>query len=301
MYNGIKPTSSCLGQSRSFGPMTSGRSNHWGPALGGAAIATLLIWTSIAVAGPSITSVSFAGTNANLRITISGRGFGLAPGVPCKSCTTPHLNIGGRIGCLEAYNIVSWTDNRIILSGFQGNPGGTVLVAVENPQNKSSDLRGATIPASLDIAPSPTIESVIFSDSGRNLHMTVKGSGFGVAPRGVPGDRDLPFFSFIDRPFSPFQWVAGYTSCGAINAVTLKYLSWSATRIVISGFGSEYGKGSAAYRHWTVAPDDRVAIAVANSGTSGLKMSYNIFNFGPQDPGVLSPLGAGTLWGGRLP
>jgi hypothetical protein len=250
-----------------------------------------LIWTSIAVAaGPRIASVTFTGTNADLTITISGSGFGQAPlGVPCKSCATPYLNIGGRIGCSDAYNIASWKDQKIILRGFQGNPGGNVIVAVENPQNRSLGVFAAMIPTSVVVASSPTIQSVVFSGSGRNLHLIIIGSGFGNTPPGVPGNQNSPFFAFIDHPFNlARQWVAGYTSCGGADAVTLKYASWSARRIVISGFGSNYGK-----ENWEVKPGDIVAIAIANSGTNGLKMSYNF--------AVYSPLGTGSLWVGPLP
>jgi hypothetical protein len=276
--------------------MLFGGSNHWRSALYGSAMVALLTWAGVAVAaGPRIASVTFGGTNAGLTLTISGSGFGSAPpGVPCKSCTTPFLNIGGRIGCSNAYDIASWTDGRIILSGLEGNPGGAVIISVKNPQNKLDSVTGTAIPQSTVITSPPKIDSVVFTGSGRNLHMTINGSGFGVKPPRVPGDEDLPFFSFIDLPFNATaQWGAGYTSCGINDAVTLVYQSWSPTRIVISGFGPEYGRGPRQFRKWTVSPDDVVAIFVANSATNGLKMSYNF--------SVFSPLGTGTVWGGRLP
>jgi hypothetical protein len=265
----------------------------------------LLTWAGVAAAaGATIASVAFTGTNADLAVTISGSGFGLAPPhVPCKSCATPYLNIGGRIGCSGAYNIDSWTSSRIILSGFQGSPGGDVIISVENPQNKTISVKPTTIPNSITITSPPKIDSVVFTGSGRNLKMTINGSGFGTAPRNVPGDLDVPFFAFVDLPFdmpgetgfTPGQWGAGYelSSCGWNNTVTLRYASWSPTRIAITGFGPKYGKGPRNSRHWTVSSGDFVAIAVANSGTGGLVLSYT-FN-------VLSPLGTGTLWGGLLP
>jgi hypothetical protein len=256
----------------------------------------VLTWTSIAVAaGPNIANVTFGGTNADLTATISGRGFGSAPpGVPCKSCTTQFLNISGRIGCEDAYNIASWTDNRIILSGLQGNPGGNVLISVENPQNKTISVTGIAIPNSITMIPRPKIESVAFTGSGRSLKMTIRGFGFGAAPHKVPGEEDLPFFSFVDLPFdATAEWVAGYASCGTSAAVTLDYASWSPTRIAISGFGPEYGRGPRQHHNWTVSSGDIISIAVANSATNGLKMNYSF--------AVFSPLGTGTLWGGRLP
>jgi hypothetical protein len=285
--------------------MTSGRPNHWRFALRGLAMVGLLTWAGVAAAaGATIASVAFTGTNADLTITISGSGFGLAPPhVPCKSCATPYLNIGGRIGCSGAYNIASWTPSRIILSGFQGSPGGDVIISVENPQNKTISVKPTAIPSSITITSSPKIDSVVFTGSGRNLKMTISGSGFGTAPRNVPGDLDVPFFAFVDLPFdagpwggaAPGQWGAGYesSSCGWSNSVTLRYASWSPTRIAISGFGPNYGRGPRNAHKWTVSPGDIVTIFVANSGTGGLALSYT-FN-------VLSPLGTGTLWGGLLP
>jgi hypothetical protein len=124
--------------------------------------------------------------------------------------------------------------------------------------------------------------------------MIINGVSFGKAPPNVSGDLDLPLFSFVDLPFdTKAQWVAGYTSCGTNAAVTLGYASWSPTKIAISGFGREYGRGPRKYHNWTVSSGDIVSIAVANSGTNGLKMNYSFL--------VFSPLGTGTLWGGRLP
>jgi hypothetical protein len=138
------------------------------------------------------------------------------------------------------------------------------------------------------------MKSVVFTGSGKTLKMTINGVGFGKAPPNAPGDLDLPFFSFVDLPFdTKAQWVAGYTSCGTNAAVTLRYASWTPTRIVISGFGPMYGTGKPQYHNWTVSSGDIVSIAVANSGTNGLKMNYSF--------AVFSPLGTGTLWGGRLP
>jgi hypothetical protein len=48
-----------------------------------------------------------------------------------------------------------------------------------------------------------------------------------------------------------------------------------------------------------VAPGDIVTIAVANSGTNGVKIGYNSF----VESNILfgSPLGTGAVWAGQLP
>jgi len=289
---------SCLRKWSSYvepaGPTLCARFSLWRSALCGLTMAALLASTSLAfAAGPKITSVTFAGSNASLTMTISGTGFGTLSGVPCTACSTPFLKIGGHIGCSVTYNIVSWNNSFIIITGLQGNPGGNAVISVTNPQNKSENVAGTSIPSSIRVTSPPKIQAVTFSGSGQNLHMTVTGSGFGLAPPQVPGETDLPNFAFVDQPFGTGGWLAGYGGCGALDAVTLDYLSWSDTRIVISGFGKRYGTGPRAYRKWTVAPGDIVEIAVAHSPLFGLEMGLNTQ--------IQSPDGTGGVWAGRLP
>jgi hypothetical protein len=264
-------------------------------------ITALLSLGEIAIAaGAKIASVTFQGTNAALGVTIFGSGFGFPPpGVPCTSCSTPFIQIGGRIGCFDSYNIVSWSQTTIVLSGLQANPNNTIVVTVTNPQNKTTGVLSTVTPSRIGLS-LPKIGSVSFAGSGKTLQMTITGSGFGTAPLGVPSEFILPFFSFIDQPFDSSQWQAGYSGCGNADSVALDYASWSNTKILISGFGTKYGRGPHGQRNWTVATGDIIAIAVANSGTDGLKIGYSytpskiIIPFG-------SPLGTGAVWGGQLP
>jgi hypothetical protein len=251
--------------------------------------------TAIA-AGAKIANVAFRGTNAALEVTIFGSGFGLPPsGVPCTSCSTPFIQIGGRIGCFDSYNILSWSQTTISLSGLQANPNNSIVVKVTNPQNKTVGILAAVTPNQIGLS-SPTIESVTFAGRGKNLKITITGSGFGRAPPGVPGESILPFLSFIDHPFDLTQWQAGYEGCGNGDAVALDYASWSNTKILISGFGRGYGREKT---NWTVAPGDIVTIAVANSGTDGVKIGYS---YNPNIGASFgSPLGTGAVWGGELP
>jgi hypothetical protein len=242
-------------------------------------------------ANPEITAVTFTGPNTDLHIVVSGTGFGTAPrGIPCTACSTPYLRIsdGRGYGC-QIFNIKSWTDSGIVVNRFQGNPGDKVLVVVTNPQSHLVGISGQfSVPKTI-ILRSPTIGSVSFAGGvGRNLEMTVLGSGFGASPPGLPFDGDLPFFSFTDKPFELEQWNAGYTTLKGGDSVSLNYALWLDNRIVIVGFGGEYGT-----HDWKVSPNDTVAIAVANTSTCGLNM--NAVN------PALGPTSIGAIWGGHLP
>jgi hypothetical protein len=239
-------------------------------------------------ANPTISGVIFTGKNIDLAVTISGTGFGTAPkGVPCTKCTTPYLKItdGRGYGC-QIFNVKSWTDTGIAFTGFQGNPGDSVLILVKNPQTNLVGIRGQiNIPAAITLA-SPAIKTVVFSgEIGRHLEMTIMGSGFGASPSGLPFNGNLAnLFSFIDKPFMPGEWQAGY----GIDAVTLTYGSWSNDRIVILGFVGSYGTS-----YWKVDPNDPVEIAVANSGTCGLGVNAIDQSLGPTF--------IGAVWLGHLP
>jgi hypothetical protein len=275
------------------------RANHRRLALFPLSITALLTSRSIVVAASAtITGVAFHGTNAALTVIISGSGFGSAPsGIPCKSCTTPYINIGGRIGCFDSYNIVSWTGSQIVLSGLEANPYNQILISVTNPQNKTVGVLSTAISPSIQLSASPKIATVAFTGSGRNLHMTITGSGFGAVPPGVPGERNLPSLLFTDLPLETPQWNAGYVGCDKTSLVTLDYASWSDTKIVISGFGGAYGKGPSSAHFWQVTPGDVVSITVANSAND-LKIGYS---FNTDYPLFASPLGTGTVWSGQLP
>jgi hypothetical protein len=203
--------------------------------------------------------------------------------------------MGGGIGCFDSYNIVSWKQTQIVLSGLQANRNIEIVVAVTNPQTRQVSALFTVTPNTIALT-RPTIRSVTFAGSGKNLHMTITGSGFGTAPPGVPGEVISPFLSFIDRPFDSGQWQAGYAGCGNTDFVALDYAIWSDTMIVISGFGRQYGRGPLGQHRWTVAPGDLATIAVANSGTGGLEIGYtsNPIKFG-------RPLGTGEFAIMQLP
>jgi hypothetical protein len=250
----------------------------------------LLICSNLALAAkPAITSVTFTGSNVDLQVVASGTGFGSAPpGVPCTKCGTPYLKVvDGRGDLCQVFNIISWSDTQVVFSGLLGAPGDPVLVFLTNPQNHLLGIsKSVNIPNTITLA-APIITSVSFAGSiGRNLQMTIAGSGFGASPPNLPFVGDLPFFAFVDRPFEATEWVAGYTQGIFRDTVTLKYGFWSDTKIKILGFGGSYGQHG-----FRISPGDPVEIFVANTDTCGLSM--NLFNMGPAT--------IAALWGGFLP
>jgi hypothetical protein len=258
----------------------------WGAALAGLYMLASLASANLALAGdPRIDTVIFTGTNADLAVAISGKGFGTLPG--CKKCAPPYLKItdGRGYGCQE-FNIASWTDTAILFNGFQGNPGDNVLVIVTNPQNHLVAIKGKIIiPRTIAFAP-PKIDSVSFRGAvGRDLKMTINGAGFGDSPHGFtfPFDGNLRFFSFVDTPFT-FGWGAG----NVVDAVTLKYESWSHNKIEIHGFGDLYG-----FNGWEVSRNDPVEVFVANSDTCGLAVNAK--------ENALGATSIAAVWVGHLP
>jgi hypothetical protein len=223
-------------------------------------------------ANPEINAVTFAGTNTDLQVTVSGNGFGTVPrGIPCDACSTPYFGIANSRGSVcQSLNIKSWTDSAIVVSHFQGNPGDNVLVAVTNPQNHLIGISGRSSVPKTITSSYPIIRSVSFSGAvGRNLQMMIVGSGFGASPPGLPFEGDLGFFNFNYKPFESAheQWSAGYIG----DSVTLKYGLWFDNKILILGFGGKYGTG-----HFKISPNATVQIEVANTTTCGLNM-YGIW------------------------
>jgi hypothetical protein len=247
-----------------------------------------LLYSHLALAAnPTISAVAITGNNTDLLVRIFGAGFGPAPhGVPCTRCSTPYLNIadGRGYGC-QLLNILSWSDKQIAFRGFEGNPGDSVLISVENAATHLRGLIGVTVPGTVNLA-TPIIRSVSFAGGiGRNMEITVTGFRFGASPPGLPFIGDLPFFSLMTLPFATAgHWQAGYT----YDSVFLKYGSWSPGRVVIVGFGGAYGTGG-----FVLHPDEPVSIAVANSGTCGLNMNATDDSLGPTS--------IGGVWAGHLP
>ncbi|MEM4067534.1 MAG: hypothetical protein QXV17_11835 [Candidatus Micrarchaeaceae archaeon] len=238
--------------------------------------------------GTYISSVQITGSAGDYIVTVSGSGFGnLNVSLPYYG-DLPYFRIGdsaqvghgewGYSGDANELNYVSWQNDQIVVSGFGGNPGDAIGIALWNPQTSAGATWGGNVPG----GPSnePVISSVQFSGSGENTSIVVSGNGFGNSPIAMPFTGDINYFGFGDfgnhSSAGSSKFSAGNSGWGVVgsDSVTLRYLSWSNTKIEISGFSGTYGQGSA-----VLSQGDPVLIVIWNSSDS----SYT----GPQ-----------TMWGG---
>jgi hypothetical protein len=239
---------------------------------------------------PQIASVKFSGSPGNYTLTINGNGFGSSTVHLPFTGDVSNFRIGdaaqvsngewGYTGDSNFLTYNSWSDKIIQVSGFGGQPGDAVTIALWNASSQIAVTWGGNVPTK---APKPVINAVELSGDGQNLEIFVDGQGFGPAPSslpppGTPGD--VNNFSIID-----FRSHCGASSSlfgagnegwgmGSPDPVTLYYESWSDSQIVISGFGGSYGTGCATYQ-----AGDPLAIIVYNSNDSSFT-------------------GAQTAWGG---
>jgi hypothetical protein len=173
----------------------------------------------------------------------------------------------GRTGCAVYLQFTSWTDTSIAIDGFGTQYGGNNKVAagdvVEIYLQHSGGplfmiwtgtLKEGTPPGPDPGGPTPRIETVAFSAIGQGLHIQVDGSGFGNAPVTLPALGQLGQFGITD--VSQGGWCAGRTGC----AVYLQFTSWTDTRIIIDGFGTQYGGNN------KVVAGDAVSIYLQHSG-----------------------------------
>jgi hypothetical protein len=160
----------------------------------------------------------------------------------------------------------SWSDTAIVIDGFGSQYGSQYKVATndavsifaQNVQGVEFTVWTGTLqpsppPPPDPGGPTPRVASVTFSQVGQNMHIQVDGSGFGSAPGTLPSVGNLNQFKITDT--TQGGWCAGGGGC----PVYLQYTSWTDGRIVISGFGSQYGS------QYTVASGDSVSIFVQNT------------------------------------
>jgi hypothetical protein len=240
------------------------------------------------VAKVDIDSVPFSGGPGDYTLSIEGHGFGTpSVALPFRG-DAPNFRIGDKAKASEwgyagdAYTLkyLFWSDTNIVVSGFGGQPGEAIIVAVWNADSGAGATWGGNAPGD---ALAPRIRWVRFSGEGPDLHITIRGGGFGpppadLPPPGSPGHSR--YFSFQD-----FRGHCGFGSSlfsaggrrwdtAKPDAVGLNFESWSDAEIVIAGFGDGYGAGCAAYK-----AGDPVAVAVWNTASAD--------SSGPQ-----------TAWGG---
>ena len=109
----------------------------------------------------------------------------------------------------------------------------------------------------------PSIEKVYVSRIGQDIHIEVDGDGFGTAPHTLPAVGYLPQFSITD--ITQGGWSAG----GPNQPVYLQYTSWTDSRIVIDGFGTQYGG------QYEMSVGDEVSIFVQSTKSGGLSTTWN--------------------------
>jgi len=95
---------------------------------------------------PVITGVSFSGSPGNYTLTVNGSGFGSFPGsLPFygdssyfRMADAAQLGHGewGYSGDANGLTYQSWADNQIQVSGFGGQPGDAIAIALWSASNK---------------------------------------------------------------------------------------------------------------------------------------------------------------------
>ncbi|HEV2178091.1 MAG TPA: hypothetical protein VGW33_12970 [Terriglobia bacterium] len=236
---------------------------------------------------PLVIMVTFNhGRGKSLGFHLDGLGFGNPPVRLPATRTLPYFRIGDvscfaeNVGHCEAgyeeddYKLTytSWSNSQIVVDNYTvASPGDAVEVAVWKPG--SSDPQdaaawGGNIPP---LKPgTPHISNVTFRGAGKNLRITVEGSGFGDAPPGVPGTGTTAFLQLADFAYhSPSAsnlanyFRAGYSGeNGMIDSISLVYSGWTDSKIQIDGFGGDYG-----YNGLGVRSGDPVAIELWSTRT----------------------------------
>jgi hypothetical protein len=230
--------------------------------------------------------VAFSGEPGNYRLTIDGTGLGHLPNDAPFTGVNPYFRIfevaqigageWGYPGDAKLLRYESWSDTQIQIGGLSAQPGDAVQIWASNAATGASATWGGNVPGG---AGNPRIDSVNFSGSGANLHVTINGSGFGDAPATMPFTGDLDQFIFADQRThsgaGAFEAGGHRWRRGQRDAVTVNFQSWSDNQIVIDGFAGAYGRGDAN----TIQSGDPVYIVVWRSSDAS--------QAGPQ-----------TAWGG---
>jgi hypothetical protein len=224
---------------------------------------------------PLIHSVTVSGASGNYTVTVKGRGFG-GPTVALPYFGgVSNFRIGddaqlgegdwGYSGDGHPLHYLVWTRSEVEVGGLGASPGDGLVVALWNAATGRGMTWGGNVPPLT--SDTPTITSLAFSSLGTpvDLRIVVKGEGFGGAPTTLPFVGDLNWFSFWDGRThcgSSAAFTAGgaYFGNAPADAVTLRYESWTDTKIVIGGFRGAYGSGCA-----KVQSGDPVAVSVWNT------------------------------------
>ncbi len=247
-----------------------------------AVLAAMVVCTapSVAEAGcagcrPLIHSVTISGADGSYRVVVKGHGFGGPTVTMPFSGDVSNFRIGdnaqfphgewGYTGDGNSLHYMTWTPSKIEVTGLDARPGDALVIALWNSVTKRGVTWGGNVPPVS--SETPTISSVGFSSLGTPvaLRMVVKGHGFGGSPTRLPFAGDLNSFYFWDGrahcgSSSAFTAGGKYFGDAPADAVTLRYQSWTDTKIVIDGFKGSYGTGCAKVRS-----GDPVAVSVWNT------------------------------------
>lgn len=224
---------------------------------------------------PLIHSVGFSGSPGNYTVIVHGHGFGGST-VPLPfSGEVSNFRIGddaqlgqgewGYTGDGHSLHYALWTPSEIEVNGLGASAGNALVIALWNEVTGRGVTWGGNIPPTT--SDTPTINSVGFSSLGTpaDLRIVLKGDSFGPAPAQLPFSGDLNSFSFWDGrahcgSSSAFTAGGKYFGDTSADAVTLRYQSWTNTKIVITGFRGAYGAGCAKLKG-----GDPVAVSVWNT------------------------------------
>ncbi len=224
---------------------------------------------------PLIRSVVISGGGGDYTVTVRGHGLGGPTQAMPFSGDVANFRIGdgaqgpsgewGYVGDAHALRYLVWTGSEVEVGGLGASPGDALVIALWNDVTGRGVTWGGNVPPVA--SGTPTITSVGFSSLGTpaDLRLVVKGRNFGSAPAGLPFLGDLSWFSFWDGRAhcgSSSAFTAGGTYFGQApsDTVTLRYRSWTDTKIVINGFGGSYGTGCS-----KVEPGDPVAVSLWNT------------------------------------
>jgi hypothetical protein len=219
---------------------------------------------------PTISKVRVVQKQDGVTVKIFGAHFGTSPvKLPCRKCNITEMKLYYFVGNPqgpEAVDIKQWDDSYIELAGLSSTAGNTAVIAIKNDALGNA---GKSVDATINLpggAQAPRIRRVSFRRDHKRLKVIVEGRGFGVAPSGIPGDIDTTYFQLwiwvTGGGPSNYPWSAGHPG----DSVTLKYESWKDSRIVISGFGSNYHDGAEGF---VARPGDAVAVMVSNNPGGG--------------------------------
>jgi hypothetical protein len=172
----------------------------------------------------------------------------------------------------QVINVTAWSDTSVTVTGLALAKHDALRIAIYNQTIGNVGAWGGNVSFTKGM---PHIGTIVPSGSGQNLTLTINGSGFGDAPDVIGQNTNSPFFVFTDyNAMAPgtdgFPWNAGFCGQNDCNGVTIGYVSWTDTQIVVSGFGSEYGGSS----NWEVNPKDAFCVGIwpsssTSNGTTG--------------------------------